>query len=94
VSRVTTGIGAYDDPERRALALALIDMNGIVDLSTAKRLILPGLDTAYRHQQGRRFTAISNDQLHEWQSVTSKPRLRKTQSHQELPRILQHVCKG
>jgi hypothetical protein len=60
-SFISTGSGPFDDAERCALALTLIEMKGVVDLSTNPRLFLPTDQDCYA--PGRRSTAIMTRNL-------------------------------
>jgi hypothetical protein len=64
-------VGKFNVAERRALALALIEMNGVADSSTSKRVILPSVSD--RHPT-RPKVHCNNGQLLEWQPVTSYER--------------------
>jgi hypothetical protein len=57
----TTPTGRFNVAERCALALTLIQMTGVADLSTSLYLILPAVID--RHYQGQRFTAIMTSYL-------------------------------
>jgi hypothetical protein len=54
----TTPTGRFNIAERHALALTLIDMTGFADLSTSRRVILPGFGAHQRHEQGQRSTVL------------------------------------
>jgi hypothetical protein len=56
-----TPTARFNVAERRALALTLIEMNGVADSSTPLRLILPSVID--RRYQGRRFTEIMTSYL-------------------------------
>jgi hypothetical protein len=58
---MSTGSGPFSDAERLALALTLIEMKGVVDLSTNPRLFLPTVK--HRCASGRAFTAIMTRHL-------------------------------
>ena len=55
--------GSFDDAERLAPALALIEMEGVADLSTKVRLFLPAV--ADRCASGKRSTAILTSNLND-----------------------------
>jgi hypothetical protein len=57
----TTPTGKFNNAEREALALTLIDMKGVADSSTSQRMFLPAVMN--RHEEGQRFIATMTRHL-------------------------------
>jgi hypothetical protein len=71
---------SFDDAERCALALTLLEMKGVADWSTRRNLILPTVTD--RCASGTRFAEIiNNDQQPEWHRVPNWRKLCNAQSH-------------
>jgi hypothetical protein len=59
----TTPTGKFNIAEREALALALIDMTGVADLSTSSKRLLLLPTVVNRREEGQRSTEIMTSYL-------------------------------